>query len=425
MRIKLTVVLLGLINAATTCQKDYLDTAQEKFDRGYWEEAYEQYDKAKDRETDPKLVAMAIERKDYCANKVSEKYVQIARDHMLTRKYEEAIAAAEKARSYKITAENTEILMQAKGGKALQLYIQGRSQFELGEYERAVTLAESAIALDPKPEYTTLLLDIRRRQRETAAAAVSTAEDAFAKRQWRAAARAYDVLVQRSADEEARRRKEFAALMEDAEGRLESDRAGALSRLTDARRAGYHSEYVARLIEDSTAADYEVSFLEAVLLPFKPDSHLPWDGTGSAVPGAADLLTTLSRLGGDAEAVLVRARERIVKMAPEGGAAPDAYLKVTGFGQNVESPVRSDEYAPSLGAMVKLKQVTRREKAELTIEVSDKDDKQSESIGSYRIPLGTLVAKEGKQVMIFLDGDKSLRFGGVYGMTVSVRKTSR
>lgn len=415
------VAVLALLQAATTCQKDYIDEAAEAYDRQYWEKAFELYDRAKDRETDPKLVAMALERRSLCADRASAKYVEIARDHMTTRKYEDAIAAAEKARTFKVTPENTEILVQAKSGKALQLSIQARSHLELGEYDKASAAAEAAIALDPKPDYTNLLLEANRKKRESAAAAVAAAEEAFSRRQWAAAARAYA----RLGDAEARKRAEFAALMEEAERQLATDRASAVGKLREARRAGYHAEYITQLIDDATPADYEITVQDVAVLPFKPESMLPWDGTGGQVAGAADLLATLARLSGDSGEVLAKGRERILKMAPEGGAAPDCAVKATALGKNAESPVRTDEYAPTVNAVLALKEVVRRGRAEFVLEVKDRDEGAFETVGAWRIELADLLRAEGKRSFVFLDSDKKLRAGGIYGVTLSVRKIAR
>ena len=87
-------------------------------------------------------------------------------------------------------------------------------------------------------------------------------------------------------DEEAVKRKDFSERMVRIEALLKSDRSSALASLARIGREGYHQEYLARLIDENTPGDYEITFVGAVILPFKPGSMLPWDGAGGRVAGA-------------------------------------------------------------------------------------------------------------------------------------------
>jgi tetratricopeptide (TPR) repeat protein len=423
LRIRFAAVL-ALLCMATTCQKDYIDYANEYYDVEDWEKAAENYELALKRETADAVLAKIKERLAICRDKASAAHAQAARDHLAQKRYEEAIREAELARRWKLTDETAALLAQAKGAQAAHHRDVGKGHLAAGEFEKAIAALETAVRLDPSSENTGLLMEAKRRQKEAVAALAARAEEAFAQRRWNDAAKAYGEILSKGTDDEAARRRQFSELMADAEAKLATDRAAALRLLEEAARLGFHADHVALLRDENAPGDYEITFQEAVLLPFKPDSMLPWDGGGGKVAGAQDLLNILAKQEGEPAAKAARARWDISKVAPEGTAAPDCSLKVTVGDEAQESAVRTDEYSPTFNLVVKVKGATKKDRTPLRIVASDADDRgASEEVGAWTVELGEFLKGEAKRTRIFMKPDKTLEAGGIYAITLTVRKT--
>lgn len=408
------------------CAKDYVDFGDDAFEREYWEEAIEQYEMALPRETAPDVVQRIKENLAVARGRASAQHAENARNAMAAKDFDRAIAEAEIAHKFKPAADTAALLAQARDQKANVYYLRGKAELELGEIDRALASLAEAVQVNPSNgEYVKALQDAKRLRFETVASAEKRAEEGFAKRDWRAAVKAYDELLKWKDDSEARRKSEFAKAMDKAEGALDVDAAVALPFLQKAATFGFHKEYVAQLLDENTPADWEVTFHDATVLPFKPTSNMPWDGTGGVVAGASDLVTRLAELTGDAEVRLAKAAQEIIKFTPPGSAAPDCQLKIVGFGEPVESAVRRDEYRPTFGTTMKVSKRSKRDKTVLIITVSDQDDAFSEPVGTYEMKLGDLLRQEGSRVQIYVGDDKKFRFGGVYGMKISVRKLQK
>ena len=134
---RLVVALLPIL-MATTCQKDYIHYADEAYEIEQWEIASKNYEMALRRETADAMLIHIKGRLSECREKAAAAYLRQARDHLILKRYDEAINEVEKARRWSTSPETAKLLVEATQAKADLLLAQGKGLCEQGEYAEAI-----------------------------------------------------------------------------------------------------------------------------------------------------------------------------------------------------------------------------------------------------------------------------------------------
>ncbi len=237
----------------SACDILILQKAEMAYVREDWDTAIEWYQKAADEAEDVSEIQEIKDRIRSAKKEASASSGQEAKNRLETKEYALAYEAARRAYGYDPRAENTALLAEIKREYARFLHYQGKAQLDSGFLDEALKSIEHAHELDPNPEFTNLLQDLRARMRQRGkgnfAKMISTANEFFDRRSWNDAVVAYSDALRIQDDPLARDKQAFALLLIEAEETKSTNPSEASQLLEKARSLGYHRTYVKALLE--------------------------------------------------------------------------------------------------------------------------------------------------------------------------------
>lgn len=422
----LCVLLLG-----SGC-KSSLERANEASMRDNWDKAVEHYSEALKECDDPQEAADIKARLNEAKNRAGAQHLQQAENALAVGDCTTALEHAESAFLYDPTPAAQALLRQLKETEGARQLEAGKRAHANSEWAYAVLSLEAAQRMAPTDEGARLLAESRAQLVSAQAVEATLARAALESREWSVAVEHY-----RNAGESAQvdREREFATLMADAEAnaaRAESNVFSGLSQGLQLRKAlgyGIDVAYVQYMLDRIEPASYQVTINGALILPFKPGEHTPWDGPGGALPGAGSLIATIvtTASGGTgligAAAVEAMSKE-VLGLAAQGTAAPDCYLVIRADGGTFggEATVDQDDYQPTWGVGLVYENVTKADRRVVSIEVRDSDAMDDDNVGSLQLTLEELLKEDGAREFLLVEPDGTLRAGGVIALKISVER---
>lgn len=420
-----------LLIAMASCASS-LDRADQAYAREDWDIAANEYGAALKGATDPQELAHIKPRLKEAKEKAAAAHMASARQKLSLGEAHAAMVHAQRAFDLEASDQARLLLADARRAEAARALRDGKAKLEQKALKSAVEQLRLAQELSPSDETQQLLSraesDLASENRLQFDGLVLDARKYLADRNWARAKSKYAEAHAFIQTPQSRKEEEFASLM--AEGQ-EAERSGSPLRMGAAREAygraqklGFQQEVVQERIRAVTPRDFRITIHGALVLPFKPQSKLPWDGNGGALDGADELLKSLGGFTGPQGIALAGLTASVLQLGNTAMQAPDCFVIIRVGDQEFGgiATADQDDYQPTWNIGFDVRGVTSSDKRIVSVEVSDNDVLDPDNVGSHQFTLGDLVAKEGPREIPLFSPDGSLQASGLLCLKVSVER---
>ncbi len=416
----ITLVLALLVTAGCRSVGERADLAYARED---WDTAAALYEEALEGLTEPAEIGAAQERLARARDQGAAQHMQRSRAFEASGDMDAALHEAGAAFELTPTEEVGERIGALRTSMAASLRERAEAALAAGRAEEARDLLEQARDMAPTPDLEQLLRDAQAHLDAAHTLAMVTGQDALRRGDWPAARAAFETAYEDEGDEASAAHIRLVEHLQAADVAAAGGRVGVARRELDAARAlGVAPDILDQQVRALIPADYQVTIHAAVVLPVKPQVHWPWDGLRQgAVRDAQVLLGRLGRVSAIEGLVVAKLAATAAEFAGNAFELPDCYPLVSFDGETWGGRryVRKDDLHPSWDVALVV-HGSARDRRVLQVVVLDRDLQDDDTVGTWQVSVGEVLARDGVREFVFVDDEGNLAADGVVALEISV-----